>query len=265
MPTPLAHHVILRRASNAVLAPTTAARRALARAVLSAGRDAELFAFFAPDGHLHAAVGADRAAAGRFAQRALLALRAALPGGGDFAPAYVKPVEDQAHLRRLVPYILDQAAHHGVSAPVGLEASNLPDLLGLRVTGAYTIPNLRARLPRLDGAELRRWLGVADLAPRLVPEGLADAAAAAVGRAELTGREPEVLDAKGAGVRAARGVLTPTEAGARLGLPRATAWRLAERTVPDTLVRAVLLQCDARARLGAALSPALPYSDAAAH
>ena len=45
-----------------------------------------LFAFFAPDGHLHAAVGADRAAAGRFAQRVILALRAVLPLDAPFEP-----------------------------------------------------------------------------------------------------------------------------------------------------------------------------------
>ncbi len=279
VPTPIAHHVIVRHASNAVLARDPAERRALARAVLSVGRDADLFAFFSPDGHLHAAVGGDRAAAGRFAQRVILALRAALPLDGAFEPARIKPVDDQAYLRKLVPYVLGQAAHHGVDPIVGLDASNLPDLLGLRPLGAYTIPALRARLPRLTGAELRGWLAVGELTPRLDLAHLATAAAAAAALPDLRARSEEALDAKAAAIAAARSggpaAVAPGRvavagddggpfAGSRaiaaaLGLERTTVWRLAGRTVSPALVRAVLLQCDAQARLSRAFAPERPF------
>ncbi len=260
VPTPLAHHVIVRHASNAVLARTPAERRVLARAVLAAGREAELFAFFAPDGHLHAAVGADRAAAGRFAQRVILALRAALPLEGRFDPAWIKPVEDQAHLRRLVPYVLGQAAHHGVDAIVGLDASNLPDLLGLRPLGAYTIPSLRARLPRLSGEELRGWLAVGELGARLDLAHLADAAAAAAALPDLRGRSEEAVDARAAAIAAARGGgVDGKPLAAALGLPVSTFWRLAARPVAPALVNAVLLQCDARRRLAERYAPDRPF------
>jgi hypothetical protein len=48
VPTPIAHHLLFRLSTNTVLARTPAEQRALARAVLSAGREADLFALFAP-------------------------------------------------------------------------------------------------------------------------------------------------------------------------------------------------------------------------
>jgi hypothetical protein len=101
---------------------------------------------------------------------------------------------------------------------------------------------------------------VGELAPRVVPDHLGAAAAAAAGLPDLAGRAAEALDAKAAAIVAADGAVSPADLAATLGVARTTVWRLADRAPPPALVRAIRLQCDVRARLAAELAPERPYA-----
>ena len=241
----LAQHVMLRLRDDRVIAPSVAARRLLARVVLSVSRDKGLLCFRAADTHMHAVVMGTKEDALELARRVEIALTLRLGHSVGFAPAHVRSIESQHHLQRAFWYVLRQEEHHGLDSDVHHEASNLPDLLGLRPMGAYTADIVRSHLPRVHRAELVERLGLADPIPAdlsLVP--LAGAAAAALAIADLRGRTREAVLARRAALRVARDLRRPGEAAATLGLSERTARHMARcrDETPTSVVRAVHLQ-----------------------
>jgi len=185
---PLGFHVRLRLRDDRVIAQSPAHRRALARIVLAQARRDRLLAFGVADTHLHLETGGDRAAAGQLARRIEIQTRLALPLPVGFSPAYFKPILNQSHLSHSFTYILKQESHHGLQSDLLHEASNLPDLLGLRLLGGYTVANVQAMLPRVRREALLEILGAPGLADSPCPPAfLAESAAAALGLADLSG------------------------------------------------------------------------------
>ena len=144
----IGQHMMFRAKDDRVILKTSTHRRQFSRVLLAHGEEFGLFAFSHADTHGHAGISCSRAAAGKFARRVLSALTQTIPVDGGFAPARFKDIDDQRHLDRLFDYILNQQNHHGAFVDAYHDASNLPDLLGLRVTGAYTAQTVRALLPR---------------------------------------------------------------------------------------------------------------------
>ena len=247
---PLAYHVIQRLDDDRVLVRDTGQRRIYADTVLRIGRDAGLFCFGLPDTHSHAGVECDRATAGRFAQRLAIALRHNLGLTVSFSPARLREIRDQGHLGNAFSYILAQASHHGVDADPWLEATAVPDLLGLRVVGGYLRPRVRALLPRVRRADLLAKLAIGELDAGRTLDDLADAAAAIVAAPALIGRAPAIIEARRAAIAFARGHgADPARIGQLLGMS-ARAVRWLERTAARTdHVRAIGLQIGLRARL----------------
>jgi hypothetical protein len=132
----------MRLSEDRVIATTAAERRLVARVVLKQGEQAGMFAMAAADTHLHAAAGCSERAAKKFAQRIGSSLRQRLGLPVGFLPTRPKPIQDIWHLRSALTYILDQSRRHGLATDPFFEATNLPDLLGLRVLGRYTVRNL---------------------------------------------------------------------------------------------------------------------------
>jgi hypothetical protein len=144
----IAIHLMLRLEDDRVIATSTAARRKITRSILRVGRPFGLVAFRAADTHVHLQALCDLRAAGQLGRRAAIALRRSLALPVRFKPCHVKPINDQAHLYRAFHYILRQDDHHDLNVDTYHEASNLPDLLGMRLVGRYTWENMRAHLPR---------------------------------------------------------------------------------------------------------------------
>lgn len=244
---PLAHQVILRLRDDRVLAPSPGARRLLASIVLRAGREPGLVAFRAADTHLHCALLADATTATEFGRRTAIALGRALRLPVGFTPARVLPVNDQAHLNNLFSYIQGQGAHHGLEVDPFHDAGNLPDLLGLRLLGAYTIPLVREHLPRVGRADLLRHLGRTELPEDPVTWlALKEAAAAAAGLPALEGRSDAVVAARRAAVAASRESLTTARMGALLGISTRAVFRLRGEPADAALVAAVRRQAALR-------------------
>jgi hypothetical protein len=160
--------------------------------------------------------------------------------------------------------VLRQPLHHQLPLEPRREASNLPDLLGLRRLGSYTRVNVRRHLPRVRRADLLALLGVTELLSARGPaEWMVEAALAASALPDLTGKSPEAVAARRAVVLLAKGrVPSRTVAG----------WlRVSERAVLDLrragadpeLVEAIERQLYLMRELPQARPPALP-SDAAA-
>jgi hypothetical protein len=208
----LGYHLCFRLLNDAVIAATQEQQRVVARVFLDQGRAAGLLAFSQADNHLHSENASDRAAAGRFAQAVELGLYWRLAPEVGFAPVYIKPILDARHLYATFRYVLRQPERHALGLDWPREASNLPDLLGLRDLGAYTRANVRRTLPRVHRDELLELLGVPELEPRDGPlDRLVAATLAATALPSLGGRAPEVVGARRAAIEIAAGrVPAPT-------------------------------------------------------
>ena len=179
--SPLGFHITMRLRNSALLAVDAAAQRRLAVAVLQAARPFELLCFRAADDHLHLLCASPRAEAGELARRVEIALTLGLRHTSGFQPAHFEPLANSRHLRNTFSYVLRQDQHHGFGHDPFAEASNLPDLLGLRLLGLWTTVPVRRRIPRLVRSDLLALLGTPDLNERPIdPTVLADAICAAL-------------------------------------------------------------------------------------
>jgi len=238
MATTLGYHLNFHLADRRVIARSPIERRAAARSILRIGETTDgLLAFRVADTHVHIEVACERRAAGRLAQRVGSSLRRLLKLPSTFAPAHLEPVRNQRHLIRTFHYVLGQEKHHGSELDPLHEASNLPDLLGLRLLGRFTANSVATLLPRVNregllahfSPPLARALGTArpslEDAPLFEAALLLDAAAAAFAlpTAHASGRSA---------ARAKRAVV-------QLAGRRCEAWRMGEllRLAPRTIHR----------------------------
>lgn len=210
-----------------------------------------LLVFHVSDTHVHVVVLSDRAVAGRLAQALGLALAAVfcapLPAAG------ITPIDDAAHLRSTFVYVLRNDERHGVVPDPWRENSNLPDLLGARVTALSTAAATRGVLPRIDAAFLRELAGWElpqlrrAFEPALVREHLRDSAAAIVAAADLVSRRPQVVAARIAAVHIGLTAGIPeAELGAILGVDPKTIRRRSRVIPAENLLRALERQLEVR-------------------
>jgi len=202
--TAIAWHVTARLRRNRVITSRDGDPKRLARLVLGkaqrARRDPQIMAFSVPDTHLHLLLGCDRQVAGIFVNHLLGGLVRDLELDNGFDRAWFGPVQTQRHLRSALSYVLRQHQRHETRHDPFREASNLPDLLGLRPLGAFTLSAIHRELPRLEPSGFAPFLG----AIRTGSHGkwLREAAAAAstVAVPDLDGRSRETVDARRAAV-----------------------------------------------------------------
>jgi len=245
---PSGFHIRLRLRDDRVIAPTIEHRRVLARIVFSQAREERLLAFGAPDTHGHLEAAVDRQTAGQLAHRIEVAAHYELGLGVSFAPAYFEPIRNQNHLKNAFIYILKQNQRHGVQSDPFCEASNLPDLLGLRLLGQFTATHVRSLLPRIRRSDLVDCFGIVDLQLEKLPIELVspamvmEAAAAALGLPSLTGGENASIEARATIVHYLSGVISQRELASLLGISTRTVRRLARRQIDPRLLRATELQ-----------------------
>ncbi|MFH2006423.1 MAG: hypothetical protein ABI333_07550 [bacterium] len=249
----LGHHITIRLCEDRVLTPTMAERRIAARVILEQGRSANLINFSIPDTHAHMNCAVDRTASNQLARRMELSLGKCLRLPIGFERARVKPVRDIWHQWNTFVYLFDQYRKHGLTWDPYFEGTNLPDLLGLRLTGAYTKENLRRYLPRMPREQLLTWLGCTSISPAEgPPELLLDAAAAAAALPTMTGQTQEVQAARRSIVEIAGPRMRQRPLAELLGISRTSLYRLKQWPVDHRLVQAVRLQLGLRAaKMGA--------------
>jgi hypothetical protein len=247
------HHVILRTRDRFPLAESRGDWLEVARAVLCVGERYKLALFRAADNHVHMLLACPRAAAGRAAQAAAASI--ARHNRTAFEPSAIRAIEDSAHLARVIPYIARQASHHGLTSDPWAEASNVPDLLGLRPAGAHTIGVLRALVPRLSGLELRTAAGWPGATAAFDAARLPESLLAVAMTTRLSPRTPLHLGVAVAASHVAAVHLRGSEIDSLLGQRPRTGRRLRAAAPRPALVRAIELQFDLRTRLGPTHQP----------
>jgi hypothetical protein len=238
---PIGYHVCLRLLDGRVLAPSTAARRALSASVLRIAGPHGLLAFRGSDTHLHLLLLLSQPETVEVVRRLRIGLHQVLDPGIAFGPPHLEPLRSHGHLLNAFDYILRQDQRHGFDSDPLHDASCLPDLLGLRVVDRQLRLRLAEHLPRLRDEQLLRHLGLQRLQPGTEPLQLLEAAPAALALADLRGRRPATVDARAAFVQLATSSASTPALAAMLGCSPRAVQLLAHRPVPPALLRAVAL------------------------
>ncbi len=237
----LASQLILRARDNRVLAPDLVDRRRWSHTLAFAARGRPLLAHGLADTHAHLLLACDRDEAGLHTRHLARTLHLCLGPELEWEPVRFSPVRDQAHLASTFGYVLGQLGHHGLDElDPFFEGTALPDLLGLRPSGAWMAGHVRRLLPRVKREELLARFGGDPWAcceRRLST--LVQAVAAAAGLPTAQGNEPLRVDARAAGIRLARQGHTIREVADALGLSIRTVKRLSAREPSTPMLRAV--------------------------
>lgn len=248
MANELGYHIRMSLADGRVITTCSSAQRLLARTVLGAGRDSCLLSFRSADTHLHLAAGCSRARAGQLVRVISSSLRRRLELPVGFTHPHFQPIRDQRHLDSSFWYDLRQDERHEIDIDPLAEASNLPDLLGLRLIGRYTVGNVSRLLPRVRPEALAHRLGVSiedllrgPISPRSM-EQLADAAAASVAVPVLQGRDADVAEARRAAVHLLDGRLPRVHLARLLGTTSRHVRRMRVQPANPLLVEAIARQ-----------------------
>jgi hypothetical protein len=248
MADPLGFHVSLRLEGSRNLTPTVAARREFGRCVLTIARPFDLLACRWVDTHGHLEIMGSREEAGELTRRVEIGLQQRLKPGGRFQPAHFEPMHSMGHVRSTFFYIVGQLTRHGVDADRFHDASNVPDIIGARRVGGRTAMVVKRHMPRTKRQEILEAAGLVDPEPyEPQPFGLADAAAAAIGRAALAGHADDVVDARIAAVRFTAGLSTAWIA-TELAISVRTVHRLRSAEPDPALMRAIRQQLAMRQR-----------------
>jgi hypothetical protein len=242
-------HIVIRLVHDWVLAPSRREQLLLVRMVHPVFGRQPLLAFHCVDTHLHLVLAREHSVAGPIARALENGLRRTITKKVAFETADLVPVADQWHLQNAFWYVLRQIEHHGLVPDPYFEASNIPDLLGLRILGDQTRTNVRNFLPRVRVTGLWQLFGGAPPEPEGCPlEALTVSAAAAVGFEQLVGKHPQIVEAKKAAIRLSRPLHGANRVGQALALGSSTVRRLAAEPVKEELLRAVRLQIALRTR-----------------
>lgn len=248
---PLGQHLICRLENNSVIAPTPETRLVVTRLVFAMARSLCLLAYHLVDSHLHLVLLEAQARAMEFARNLESAITQRLDLGEGFARAHPEPIRDQRHLLNAFDYVLRQQSRHGLTWDPYLLASNIPDLLGMRVLGNFTKEHLRQRLPRVRPSTLLKYHGLESLSslePSL--DHLVDATCAAAGLSSIQGLSRAHRAARLAALDVAAGRLPQKDLAALLDVTSRTLQRVGPQTADPALVRAVRGQLALRETIG---------------
>ncbi len=250
---PIGYHVRMRLRDHRVILCSPAEQRLLARVVLHQSRNQGLLAFSLPDTHLHLEVLCTDRAASRLCQRIGSSLKQRQGRSVGFITYPHEPLRDQRHVHNTFHYILTQHERHGLSAAAIREATNIPDLLGMRAIGALCRERVRRALPRIGDEMIRTWASLSGLRPASGPvSALVGATLAATALCDLRGRSRPVGQARRAMLEILGDQVPRAEAARMLGLTERSLYLILGRPVAPALVRAIQLQLGAQQLQGSA-------------
>ncbi len=178
-----------------------------------------------------------------------IALTRSLSLTGGLHRSLFKPVVDGYHAYKLFDYVLRQGMRHQLESDPLLEATNLPDLLGLRLLGQRTATCVRRLLPRIKRPRLLALFNMKHLEPATdFVEPLAtvvDAGLAAVALPKLDAGQTS-RDVRRAVVEVVGCHISRIRIAEALNVRPRSLRRILGTLAPRDLVRAIRLQLDLR-------------------
>ena len=204
----MAIHIRSRLWDSSLLIRDAAMARQVARIVLIIGAAYGLVLFAIAGDHAHFVLLTDRKTAGRFARAVEAALTMICQHQPGFRPAAFFDVATEGHLENLVAYVLGQHRKHGLEGDPLLEATNLLDLLSIRLVDPACAARLAAAVPRIDRTDLVAHLG-AELVMGTDPARILDACSVVSGGQPLDGMTDSAIRTRRAALRTARGLGLP--------------------------------------------------------
>ncbi len=257
-------HTTMRADDDRVIAATTSELRRAARSLAERDPELGLLAFGGGGNHFHTVLMALGLTVAEYARRASTSMNLALRPGTAFARYRAREIDSQSYLMNAILYTWRQDDRHERALDPYREATNLPDLLGLRFIAEFTIPRLRRALPRLGRDDLLQHMPNGHLLDESSPLALRhiavlpDAAAATLALPSLRGNRAEAVLARAAAVQIARRSLNTQQTCDLLQVSTRSCRNLATRTVPLSLTRAVEGQARLRAAPPALAAPQQP-------
>ncbi len=226
-----AHHLILRLQDNRVISPTKSEKLVVIRTILKMASNKKLLAFHLADTHIHILLADKRKESGFFSRSLEIAISNVLKLDISFSPAFIKPIEDNQHLKNTFFYILGQIEHHGIQ-PLGLhECSSIPDLLGLRVLSLQNQIYVNQFLPRVNDLQIQK-LAKWNLSTQIDNyDPLPQAAAAVIGQTSINNKSPFSMICKRAAINLAKDFLKPSETMDLLEISKSAYYRI-NREIP---------------------------------
>ncbi len=241
--SPLGYHTRFHLQDNRAILKDADQRREAARIVLEQGRAYDLLVFSFPDTHGHLLPRCDARRANRLNQRIESSLKQRLNLPVSFVSYPPEPIRTQSQLYNTVRYILTQHRRHDLRLAQFIEATNIPDLVSMRLVGDYTRVNLVQAIPRLRRDKILRWADLTDLRQLDDPvSALGAATRAATALSTLTGKSPAVLEAKRAVLKIIGSRLRGVDTAALLGISLRSVFALKHRPVNTALVETIRLQ-----------------------
>jgi hypothetical protein len=232
-----AHHITMQLAGTDRLARSDDERCYLARLVVQTGDRLGLLWWRVAGPYLQVVCRCDRREAGQLGRRLGIGAQQVLGGAHRFVPARVRAIDDRFRLDALFDGVLQadplDPFHVG---------SAIPDLLGLRRTGACLVPRVRALLPGLR-PRLLDLVGRSSFAPPICDwKPLGSATAAVFGHADLSRRWPWRTRALAAAAELGAPLLGTRATAGLLGVSASAVRRARQRLVSPALVQTVQLQ-----------------------
>ncbi len=243
--------------------------RSLRQAVRALGRSgARVVLFCVVDDHAHTVVLANGESFPWVGRSVVLAWKKVAQV--DVRLAHVEPVRDRQHLKRLIPYMVRQVEHHGLSGhPALWTGSCFQDLVGARIVPGVT-PRVRELVPRLRTETLLEAAGLPPSIPllddaalrALGPTRIAAAASSAFAAGPpLSGREAPVMGAKiTAAVLAGQLGIATAEIAWSLSLSPRSARRLAACSASPQALRALRIRIALEEAVAASVTARAPAS-----
>ncbi|MFH2007013.1 MAG: hypothetical protein ABI333_10550 [bacterium] len=244
---PIGYHIRIHLKDNRVILQSPIQQRLLSRVVLQQGRKDNLLAFSLPDSHLHMEALCSEHAASRLCQRVGTSLKQRLNLPVSFTSYDHEPIRDQRHLGNSFRYVSTQHEQHKLDWRTFFEATNLPDLLGMRLIGGYTRENVQRCLPRVRRATILGWLELTGLQPADGPlHELCEATLSAAALSSLAGRSGPVVEARCAMIKVVNNRLSNVDAARLVGVTDRTVRSLKQRDANPELVCAIRYQLGLR-------------------
>ncbi len=225
-----------------MIAPTKQQRFEIVNIISGLANKYQILTWRLVDTHIHLLVVQSRESAGKLTQVLETVINKRLNLAIGFSPGFIKPIANQNHLLQTFQYIMRQEDHHQTLIDPFHDASNLPDLLNLRVFEKPLYNHISDYLPRIKRSTLLHFLKRDPTLETKSYKDLREAIKSATGIYHLKKNIGIVRKAKRAALFLSKKDLSPVQQAGYLEISTRTIRRLKQKPPEPSLVSAIKAQ-----------------------